>query len=97
MIRLNNLHVRHWLNSNLNVANAHLSRACSFISSMFFFFFFTDVPLTHLDLTGFLNVTDKGVQAIGEIKTLEFLGLEGTKITDAGLEGFQGGTWVYLF
>ncbi|RUP47216.1 hypothetical protein BC936DRAFT_145992 [Jimgerdemannia flammicorona] len=50
---------------------------------------FAHLPLTHLDLTGFLNVTDEGAHTIAQMKTLEYLGLEGTKITDVGMEGFK--------
>ncbi|GAN01220.1 conserved hypothetical protein [Mucor ambiguus] len=47
---------------------------------------FKDLPLEHLDLTGFLNVTDEGAKQIAEMKHLRYLSLDGTKVTDAGLE-----------
>lgn len=44
------------------------------------------LPLEHLDLTGFLNVTDDGAEHIAEMKHLRYLSLDGTKVTDAGVE-----------
>ncbi|KAL9541508.1 hypothetical protein MBANPS3_009089 [Mucor bainieri] len=45
-----------------------------------------DLPLEHLDLTGFLNVTDEGAKQIAEMKHLRYLSLDGTKVTDEGVE-----------
>ncbi|SAL94873.1 hypothetical protein [Absidia glauca] len=50
---------------------------------------FTGIPLRHLDLTGFLNITDAGVQHIGQMKHLNYLSLTGTKVTDDGLLQLQ--------
>ncbi|OAD08068.1 hypothetical protein MUCCIDRAFT_158304 [Mucor lusitanicus CBS 277.49] len=47
---------------------------------------FKDLPLEHLDLTGFLNVTDQGAKHIAEMKHLRYLSLDGTKVTDEGVE-----------
>ncbi|KAK4510806.1 uncharacterized protein ATC70_005240 [Mucor velutinosus] len=47
---------------------------------------FKDLPLEHLDLTGFLNVTDEGAKHIAEMKHLRYLSLDGTKVTDEGVE-----------
>ncbi|KAI9487380.1 MAG: hypothetical protein EXX96DRAFT_628159 [Benjaminiella poitrasii] len=44
-----------------------------------------DLPLEHLDLSGFLNITDEGVQYIACMKQLRYLSLDGTKITDEGV------------
>lgn len=50
---------------------------------------FVELPLEHLDLTGFLNVTDDGAKQIADMKHLRYLSLDGTKVTDAGVELFK--------
>lgn len=45
-----------------------------------------ELPLEHLDLTGYLNVTDQGAKQIAEMKHLRYLSLDGTKVTDEGVE-----------
>ncbi|EPB88666.1 hypothetical protein HMPREF1544_04538 [Mucor circinelloides 1006PhL] len=47
---------------------------------------FKELPLEHLDLTGYLNVTDQGAKQIAEMKHLRYLSLDGTKVTDEGVE-----------
>ncbi|CEP16141.1 hypothetical protein [Parasitella parasitica] len=47
---------------------------------------FKELPLEHLDLTSFLNVTDDGAQHIADMKSLRYLSLDGTQLTDAGVE-----------
>lgn len=42
------------------------------------------LPLTHLDLTGFLFVTDDAILALTAAKNLQMLSLAGTKLTDVG-------------
>ncbi|KAG0199285.1 hypothetical protein BGX28_007427 [Mortierella sp. GBA30] len=42
------------------------------------------LPLTHLDLTGFLFVTDDAILTLAEAKNLQMLSLAGTKLTDIG-------------
>ncbi|KAL0091267.1 hypothetical protein F4703DRAFT_1940479 [Phycomyces blakesleeanus] len=46
---------------------------------------YADLPLQHLDLTGFLEVTDVGVEQIAKMKHLKYLSLEATKVTDHGI------------
>ncbi|ORY95517.1 hypothetical protein BCR43DRAFT_493116 [Syncephalastrum racemosum] len=46
---------------------------------------YAELPLVHLDLTGFLQVTDVGVQSIARMHHLQYLSLGGTKVTDAGV------------
>jgi hypothetical protein len=43
-----------------------------------------------MDLSSFVNLTDEGLQYISEMKDLEYLGLNGTKITDEGLCYLKG-------
>ncbi|KAG0254467.1 hypothetical protein BG011_005769 [Mortierella polycephala] len=42
------------------------------------------LPLTHLDLTGFLFVTDQAILALSAATNLQMLSLSGTKLTDTG-------------
>ncbi|KAF9437179.1 hypothetical protein BGZ76_001738 [Entomortierella beljakovae] len=42
------------------------------------------LPLTQLDLTDFLHVTDEAILALSSAVNLELLSLAGTKLTDAG-------------
>ncbi|CAO3615427.1 unnamed protein product [Cunninghamella blakesleeana] len=44
-----------------------------------------DVPLRSLDLTGFVNLDDEGVEYISKISKLKSLNLSRTKVTDEGL------------
>jgi hypothetical protein len=46
--------------------------------------------LEHLDLKGFLNITDDGAQHIACMKHLRYLNLNGTKVTDQGIILFKG-------
>ncbi|KAI9323301.1 hypothetical protein BX666DRAFT_41103 [Dichotomocladium elegans] len=46
---------------------------------------YAGLPLRHLDLTGFLQITDVGVTWIACMKQLQYLSLEGTKVTDMGV------------
>ncbi|KAI9007957.1 hypothetical protein CLU79DRAFT_777262 [Phycomyces nitens] len=46
---------------------------------------YTDLPLQHMDLTGFLEITDVGLEHISKMKDLKYLSLEGTKVTDEGI------------
>ncbi|KAI8647372.1 hypothetical protein BD408DRAFT_439203 [Parasitella parasitica] len=46
---------------------------------------FKELPLEHLDLAGFLNITDDGARHIADMKHLRYLSLDGTKLTDTGL------------
>jgi hypothetical protein len=43
-----------------------------------------------MDLSSFVNLTDEGLQYISDMKDLEYLGLNGTKITDEGLFYLKG-------
>lgn len=55
------------------------------------------MPLEHLDLSGFLNVTDEGALPISQMRKLRYLNLDGTKVTDEGIAMFKGktkGTWA---
>lgn len=49
-----------------------------------------DLPIEHLDLTGYLNVTDEGAQHIASMTKLRYLSLDGTKVTDQGIVLFKG-------
>ncbi|KAF9182229.1 hypothetical protein BGZ50_005062 [Haplosporangium sp. Z 11] len=47
------------------------------------------LPLTHLDLTGFLFVTDEAILALTAATNLQMLSLSGTKLTDVGSTVFS--------
>ncbi|KAI7898145.1 uncharacterized protein BX663DRAFT_556096 [Cokeromyces recurvatus] len=51
---------------------------------------FKDLPLDYLDLTGFFNVTDEGLQSIACMKKLRYLSLDGTKVSDEGIVLLKG-------
>ncbi|KAG0368675.1 hypothetical protein BC939DRAFT_529193 [Gamsiella multidivaricata] len=46
------------------------------------------LPLTHLDLTGFLFVTDDAILSLSAATNLQMLSLAGTKLTDVGSAAF---------
>ncbi|KAI9255402.1 hypothetical protein EDC94DRAFT_226919 [Helicostylum pulchrum] len=50
---------------------------------------YKDLPIEHLDLAGFLNITDEGAKYIAEMKHLRYLSLDGTKVTDEGIMLFK--------
>ncbi|KAG2233859.1 hypothetical protein INT48_005200, partial [Thamnidium elegans] len=50
---------------------------------------YKDLPIEHLDLAGFLNITDEGAKYIAGMKHLRYLSLDGTKVTDEGIMLFE--------
>lgn len=48
-----------------------------------------DLPIEHLDLAGFLNITDEGAKYIAGMKHLRYLSLDGTEVTDEGIMLFK--------
>ncbi|KAG0193298.1 hypothetical protein DFQ28_005741 [Apophysomyces sp. BC1034] len=53
--------------------------------------FAADQPLRHLDLTGFLQVTDEGVRQIARMTSLRYLSLDGTKVCSTSKNSFLTG------
>ncbi|KAF0517374.1 RNI-like protein [Gigaspora margarita] len=51
---------------------------------------FSELPLIKMDLTGFINVTDSGIMHLSGAKSLTFLSLSGTKLTDVGMSALKG-------
>ncbi|KAI1297558.1 hypothetical protein EDD11_007042 [Mortierella claussenii] len=54
------------------------------------------LPLTHLDLTGFLYVTDEAILSLSAAVNLELLSLAGTRLTDAGSSRLNLGFDKYI-
>ncbi|CAG8623934.1 19723_t:CDS:10, partial [Gigaspora margarita] len=50
---------------------------------------FSELPLIKMDLTGFINVTDSGIMHLSGAKSLTFLSLSGTKLTDVGMSALK--------
>ncbi|RIB13845.1 hypothetical protein C2G38_2196733 [Gigaspora rosea] len=50
---------------------------------------FSELPLIKMDLTAFINVTGSGVMHLAGAKSLTFLFLSGTKLTDIGISALK--------
>ncbi|RIB29081.1 hypothetical protein C2G38_2156323 [Gigaspora rosea] len=49
-----------------------------------------ELPLIKMNLTDFINITDLGIMHFAGAKSLTFLSLSGTKLTDVGMSALKG-------